>query len=176
MPQRLSETALVTEYRRFLDAFDTVMLASVSAQGMPEASLAPFVWGVRPQLYVYLSELAQHARNLKDNGRVSLLFVDNDARAASPFARRRLSFQCTSTVVKRGTSEWGRALEDFGENFGKVMQLIEPLSDFNLYRIQPLTGNYVRGFADAYRIDGALLDQLRLRGGRDQDGDNVVRR
>jgi len=47
--------------------------------------------------------------------------------------------------------------------------MIEPLMDFNLYRLQPKAGNYVRGFADAYRIDGEALDRMQLRGAVDED-------
>jgi putative heme iron utilization protein len=175
MPQRLSQTALVAEYRQFLESFDTVVLATVSGEGIPEASLAPFVWGERPQLFVYLSDLAQHAQNLKQTGCVSLLFVDNEARGASPFARRRLSFQCGSELVARASPEWTTVLAAFADNFGNVVQMIEPLTDFNLYRLHPKAGHYVRGFADAYRIDGVALDRMHLRRGVDEDDADVDR-
>ncbi len=175
MPQRLSQTDLVAEYRRFLACFDTVMLATVSGEGIPEASLAPFVWGERPHLYVYLSDLAQHAQNLKQTGHVSLLFVAKEARGTNAFARRRLNFQCGSEMVVRGSTEWTTILASFANNFGNMVQMIEPLTDFNLFRLELKAGNYVRGFADAYRIDGVALDRMHLRRGANEDDADVNR-
>jgi putative heme iron utilization protein len=41
------------------------------------------------------------------------------------------------------------------------MELIRPLQDFKLIRIQPRSAVYVRGFAQAYPLEGSELEQLR---------------
>ena len=50
----------------------------------------------------------------------------------------------------------------FEHKFGDVVELIRPLKDFKLFRIQPRRGVFVRGFAQAFPIEGSELEQLRV--------------
>ncbi len=40
----------------------------------------------------------------------------------------------------------------FGAKFGEVVDLIRPLPDFTLFRLEPRSGVYVRGFAQAFTL------------------------
>ena len=56
-------TAVREACRAFPARFQTLQLATVSADGLPEASYAPFV-ADQGRYWVYLSDLARHTANL----------------------------------------------------------------------------------------------------------------
>lgn len=163
--------------RAFPSQFQTLHLGTVSAQGLPEASYAPFVADAG-RYYVYLSELARHTANLRCNGRASVLFIESEAQAKQVFARQRLTLACTALEYPRATAPFERVLDRFEQRFGKLMEVIRPLSDFHLFELTPTSGSYVAGFARAYALDGADLEDLRHRneqGHRSPDVDSERR-
>jgi heme iron utilization protein len=148
--------------RAFPSQFQTLHLGTVSAQGLPEASYAPFVADAG-RYYVYLSELARHTANLRCNGRASVLFIESEAQAKQVFARQRLTLACTALEYPRATAPFERVLDRFEQRFGKLMEVIRPLSDFHLFELTPTSGTYVAGFARAYALDGASAPPQRAR-------------
>ena len=51
-------------------------------------------------------------------------------------------------------------LDLFHLRFGKVMDMIEPLPDFQLFCVRVTMGRFVRGFGQAYELRGDRLEQL----------------
>ena len=70
---------------------ESLLLASVAADGTPHASYAPTVPGKGGKYYVHVSELAKHFHNLSTDGRVSALIIEDEKDAANIFARKRLT-------------------------------------------------------------------------------------
>lgn len=151
---------LAREARVFMSGFQSLVLGTVSADGEPEASYAPFVHRAREGLYVYVSELSRHTSNLKSNGRASALLIASEHESSQMFARTRLTFRCGAKEVERETESWKGVLDNFEDRFGEVMDMIRPLEDFHLFVLEPETGVYVRGFAQAYRFVGEELDEF----------------
>ncbi len=147
------------EYRTLRDAIDTAMLSTLGDDGLPEASYAPLVWH-DAAAFLFLSELASHTRNLRRNPALGLLLLD-PATPANPFARRRIALQGRAQSIERGAPSFASILELFRQRHGKVMDLIEPLPDFQLFRIEPERGRYIRGFGQAYDLTGPELDEPR---------------
>lgn len=156
----MSETSkLVAEYETFLAQWHTVLMATANVQGSPEASYAPFVReGL--QFYVYVSQLSKHTQNLTVNPSVSLLWLENEQTCENLFARQRLSFECRASLIERHSAEWEQRLAQFEQQFGEIIQTLRELSDFKLFCLTPLQGNYVKGFGKAYKIVGDELKQL----------------
>lgn len=142
--------------------FQTLHLGTVSQDGQPEASYAPFV-ADQGRYFVYLSELARHTANLRTAGRASVLFIESEAQAKHLFARERLTLACEATECARGSGRFEQVLDLFEQKFGQFMQAIRPLQDFHLFELRPVTGSYVAGFARAYTLAGADLAQLNHR-------------
>jgi putative heme iron utilization protein len=159
-----SDAPKVQEYLDFLDGFQTVILATADEHGEPEASYAPFVRYERLCFYVYLSELARHTRNLRNNGRVSLLWLAEEG--GNPFARPRLVLRCNTAQVAREAAEWAPAMARLEQRFGNMMKLLKGLSDFHLFRLCATGGTYVKGFAQAYELVGERLEGLELSRGQ----------
>lgn len=144
------------EVTRLLVDSSTLVLATADSSGSPEASLAPF-WRDSPRLYIYVSDLATHTRNLLDTGRARVLLLADESERTNAYARRRLSFGVVARFVPRDDGEWDRALDGLTSRFGSTVELIRPLVDFRLFRLTPVSGTYVRGFAQAYPVCGPDL-------------------
>ncbi|MCH9675526.1 MAG: pyridoxamine 5'-phosphate oxidase family protein [Gammaproteobacteria bacterium] len=153
--------AVAQEAAQFLRERRSLIMATVDAEAMPEASYAPFVRTEDNAFYVYVSDLARHTRNLREQSRVSILLIEDEQSSAQLFARKRLTFQCDAHVVERETPKWTEVLDSFDKKFGQVMDMLRPLTDFHLWRLQPKSGRFVKGFAQAFRIEGATLDEFR---------------
>ena len=134
-------------------------MGTVNIEGVPDVSYAAYV-AYEGDYYIYVSELSRHTQNLMDTGRVSLLFIENEDRARHLFVRQRMTLECKAQEVIRGTQRFESMMDRFAAKFGKFMQMLKGLSDFHLFRITPLQGSYVRGFAQAFRLEGKDLLQV----------------
>lgn len=149
-----------SQFIDFVDEYNSVQMATVDKDGMPEASYAPFV-KLDNEYYVYLSELSKHTGNLIDNGKVSLLIIENEQDAKHLFARKRVTYRASSMEIGRGSDEFASIMKNFEDKFGKFMLMLSNLKDFHLFKIRPDKGNFVAGFARAFYLEGENLDQLR---------------
>ena len=147
------------EYLQLRERCRSVQLATINGEARPEASYAPCVWH-ESACYLFLSGLSSHTGNLLRHPEISLLLLD-DAAGANPFARKRASLHGAAEVVDRDDALFAGIMQEFHKSFGKVMQLLEPLPDFRLFRVKPASGSFVRGFGQAFEIIGADMDQLR---------------
>jgi putative heme iron utilization protein len=152
--QSKSEDELRHEMREFQSAFRSVLMATVSQDGEPEASYAPYVVDDAGRYYVFVSGLARHTRDLQETGQASLQFIEDESEAHNLFARRRLTWLCAVTVIPRASTDWELMLHQFTLRFGKFIDTLRGLPDFQLFRLTPLSGSYVRGFGQAFRFEG----------------------
>jgi putative heme iron utilization protein len=110
---------------------------------------------------VYVSELSAHTQNLLSNGRVCLLFVEDEDKAAHLFARQRVTYHCLAGEIDRDTDTFEYIMGLFEEKFGAFMKQLQKMQDFHLFRIKPQRGSFVQGFAKAFSIEGDDLAQIR---------------
>lgn len=162
--------AIAAEAARFRAGFRTVVLATAGADGVPEASYAPYVTDAAGQFFVYVSGLARHTRNLAATGQVDLLFLQEEAATANPFARVRLGYACRAEAVAHGSEPWTQTLDHFEREFGNIVAVLRTLPDFRLFRLIPLSARYVRGFGQAYVFEGEALSAVRVVGPRTPGG------
>ncbi|MBR8837050.1 MAG: pyridoxamine 5'-phosphate oxidase family protein [Stigonema ocellatum SAG 48.90 = DSM 106950] len=153
------ETALAA-YQNFTDLFQSVILSTVSEDGIPNASYAPFVMDESKNIYIYVSGLSTHTQNLYSMPRVSVLFIEDESQTQQIFARRRLTFDCTPTVVDRDTELWNQIVHRFEARFGEIIQVFRDLPDFRIFQLIPSKGRFVIGFGAAYEVDPNNLSTL----------------
>ena len=149
------------EAAALLGSFKTLQMATASASGEPEASYAPFVRTGDNAFYICVSDLSRHTAHLVATGRASVLIIEDESASAQLFTRRRLVFECDAEQVERGTERWLAIMDRFERKFGEVIQLIRPLADFRMFALSPRRGVFVKGFGQAFRIEGPALDALR---------------
>lgn len=154
----------VTElYQEFPQKFRSAILSTVSADGLPQASYAPFLIDGDKNIYIYVSGLSAHTVNLKQTRRASVLFIEDEAETKEIFARRRLTYECSAAPLPRDTTQWQTLIERFEQQFGQVIGLMKGLPDFQLFQLQPDAGQFVIGFGAAYRVKGDDLHRLESR-------------
>ena len=149
-----------TDYRALLAAAEGAHLATLGETGGPEASYAPCVWH-DGDCFLFLSALSNHTGNLMRDARISLMLLEDAAAAPNSFARKRVSLRGKAVTVAREDRLYEDVLAEFRRRFGEIMQLLESLPDFTLFRIGLEAGSFVRGFGQAYRLEGHKLDRLR---------------
>lgn len=163
MAQQAPDLAAIYEACKvFPEEFETLLMATCNNAGQPEASYATYL-EESGDYYVYLSELARHTGNLQENPKCSVLFIENEQDARHLFARRRLTYQCEAGEIERGSSCFEAIMDLFEVKFGGFINMLRKLEDFHLFRLNPVKGNYVAGFAQAFEISGDDLGKIKHR-------------
>ncbi|TQF74661.1 heme iron utilization protein [Rhodococcus spelaei] len=158
----LTDTELeksLTGYRDFLAARKTVVIATKDETGEPFQSIAPFVVH-DGALYVYVSEVADHYRYLRDADTARVMIHGDESTAANIFGVERASFVCDVEQQPEDGNE--DVFEKFGESTNpKMVQLLRGL-DFHLFRLTPRDGRYVVGFGKAFEVsfDGSRFEHV----------------
>jgi putative heme iron utilization protein len=150
--QMKPDDVLLHEVREFRSAFHSVLMATVNQDGVPEASYAPYVTDDNDSYYIFVSGLARHTRDFHETGHVSLQFIENEDSAQNLFARRRLTLLCDVSAIPRESPVHREILEHFTQRFGRFINTLRGLPDFQLFRLTPRCGLYVRGFGQAFRV------------------------
>ncbi len=151
---------LADEYRHFLSGRRSVQLATIGADQTPLASYAPCVIDAERRVYVMLSDLSAHTRNILQHNSVSALLIEDEAEAKNMFARHRVTFACDAAEINRESTTWERTIADFRKRFGDIVDTLCTLSDFHLFQLTPRSGVFVKGFGKAYTLHGDGLDKL----------------
>lgn len=138
-----------------ISACKSVILATVNEEGVPNASYAPFV-RIENRFYILVSFMSRHTRNLRDVGKVSAMFIEDEAGTRQIYARDRLTLEVKTREVKRDTALWEEATGKLKERHGKVLDILVTLEDFIMIELSPVTGSYVNGFGSAYYVSEQL--------------------
>ncbi|MBU6228485.1 MAG: pyridoxamine 5'-phosphate oxidase family protein [Cyanobacteria bacterium REEB459] len=148
-------------YQNLSNQLQSLILATVNADGSPQISYAPYVMDEIHQIYIFASGLAGHTANLLRGGEVSVLLIADEAQSAQIFARQRLTYQCTVQPVPRDSALWSRVSDRFLDRFGDIIETLLSLGDFQIFQLSPRGGRFVMGFGAAYEVDPNRLSQLK---------------
>ena len=144
------------KYRELIISQQTLLLSTVTGQGEPECSYAPYVRDQHGVFYIYVSELASHTKNMLQKGSASVLFIRPEKEVKNLFARERVVFKCVVNEVQSSDERYDKQLLKMKDKFGETVDLLCSLSDFHLLALTPLNGKYIAGFGQAFSIDLAL--------------------
>lgn len=147
------QNRLGPEIQEFRDSRKTMQLGTVSDDGKPHTSYAPFAFSEKGY-YILVSDLATHSQNLKTCKAVSIMMIEDESDARSIFARRRLSFDTNAELIERDCDQWTQGIEILRSRLGEMIDNLSQLSDFRLYRLNPVFGRYVKGFGQAFDVSG----------------------
>lgn len=144
---------LTSRYQALLQSQQTLILSTASEIGEPDISYAPFVRDQFGSFYIYVSELANHTRNLLNNPKAAVLFIRSENSSPNLFARERAIINCIATIIPRDNDSYSEQLQALQIKFGEVINLLSSLNDFHLFSLSPQNGRYIVGFGQAYRVD-----------------------
>jgi len=131
----------------------SLFLSTITKEGMPNASYAPFVRDEANHFYIFVSQLASHTADLLANPHASILLAEDEKDCRQIFARKRLSYHCQCRVVEKIEANYDTVLDQFEARFGNMIPLLRTLPDFILFELTVESGNFVQGFAQAFKID-----------------------
>jgi len=141
--------------KELIERAKSVILATVDAEGTPNSSYAPFVQ-VGNTLYILVSFMAKHTKNLADGRKASVMFIEDESPTKQIYARERLTIEASTSRIERDSKTWNTAVTKLKETHGKVVDVIAEMGDFILIALQPVKGSYVNGFGSAYFVDENL--------------------
>lgn len=146
--------------KEFIAKIQTAIIGTLDKNSHPFSSYAPYVYDTN-RFYVYLSDIATHAKNLQRNPKASLFFVEDESKTDNLFARKRVSLQCDSQKIERGSERFEAVLDLFAQRFdGKMVSTLKKMTDFNLYEFKVTYGEATFGFGKAYFVGGEHMDEL----------------
>lgn len=146
------------EFKKYVTTKQSLMMATVTNDGIPDVSYAPFIIDDDFNVYVFVSDIVQRTRNLVENGKVSLLFIEDEAKTKHIFARKRVTMQANAAQVSYDDPQIPELQQRFEDKFGEFVNLeIITKSDFRLIRIKPYEGGLTKGFGLAFRLSGDKL-------------------
>ena len=141
----------------FVKGFKSIVLSTVNQACEPLGSYAPCVF-LDKDIYIIISEAAPHFHNMKANGKVSALLLEDEAAAQSIFFRKRLSMTCEATFVDPKPMH-----QIFKETHGELVDMLLNQLDFSIVKLQVISGTLVIGAGQAYKMNAQfeLLEQDR---------------
>ena len=152
----------------FWQARHSIILSTVDLKGVSETSITPFITDDAGNLYILISELAQHTQNIlhllselpsdlktiKESQCISGLVVADEPELEQLFARERLTLQLSPSEIYRESKRFSVLVMQFEQKFGEVISLLANLPDFHLIQLRVVKGGYVRGFGQAFTFEG----------------------
>ena len=148
-----------------LSDYQSVVLGTQGGNGYPFSSYAPFYYDGE-QVYIFISDIATHAKNIQRTQRASTLFIEDEEKSKNIFARKRISLQCDVTPIARDEERFKSVMEGFQDKFDAAMvTMLMGMKDFNLYALTPIYGEATFGFGEAYNIGGEKMNELVARTG-----------
>lgn len=134
-----------------------VALATTNANGTPLVSqVAIAAVPGEPELLMHLSLLAKHTRNLLDRPACSLSISEPDDDRADPQTLARVALDGTATVLDPGTEVFATARGHYLARLPEAEPRFE-FGDFRLVSVAVSGGQYVGGFARAFKVKAADL-------------------
>ena len=149
-----------SEIDQLIERHLPVELATVSADGVPSVSYAPYVYMGNLSFGVFLSSLAEHTHNIASNNSVSAMVITSEKDSPNLFARERVVITCKAEIHDRKSIEFANWIPSYRERFGAIVDTLVQLADFNLHTLQPVRAVYVKGFGQAYRISGDDMNEV----------------
>ncbi|MEE9447759.1 MAG: pyridoxamine 5'-phosphate oxidase family protein [Arenicellales bacterium] len=140
----------ISEAHDFYHSFSSIILSTVSENGQPHSSYAPHICHDH-KLYVFVSGLAQHSATLA-NGAASVFLVEDESKAKTVFARKRLTLQIHSARIAPESPHYSKRLDQFEAEHGATIKMLRSLPDFVLFELQPSSALFVTGFGATYDV------------------------
>lgn len=143
------EEKLKIEIDEFIKNFRSAVLATVTKNGDPFASYAPFL-RYSGGSYIFISATAEHFENMKENGKLDVLFIEDEEKTSSISLRKRVRYRASAEVLEK--NEKTEEILDRFEEKDRIIKMTRKMPDFRLIKLNLLEGRYVKGPGQAFDI------------------------
>jgi heme iron utilization protein len=132
-------------------------LSTVDGKGEPQASMVAYAFNEKAgELYLHLSTLAEHTRNLLEHPLASLVISEPDDGRADPQELARVGLNGSLSVIEKTDPGYGEAKACYLTRLPNAAPRFD-FSDFSLFRLRVEKVRYVGGFARAFSYRGSEL-------------------
>lgn len=125
------------------------VLITMSADG-PFGSHVPFLlgedWG---RIYIHISQLALHTKNLTRDPRVALFVAEPDRPEKNPLALKRINLQGTAHPLEPNSPQYAEVQARYIARFPQAALTFQ-LPDFRLWVLDMRAAHFVAGFGRAF--------------------------
>ena len=150
--------AVAAELNRLISNAQTLTLATMDMAGVPEASMAPFVYEETSRwFYTAVSMLSPHTAHLAAKKPAGIMIIEDEQGAPQVLGRKRVSYRCDVHEIFRESASCHALYEQFKRKFGGIMEVLFELPDFHVYCLRPMSGRYIAGFGGAYTLKGDAI-------------------
>ncbi len=139
---------------RLIDEMRSLQLSTVGPDGVPHCSYTPYLHRPPCSFYIFVSQLAAHTRHVLENPQVAIMIIADEQSTSQIFARTRVTYLCEASQIPPENQEYASSLDDYEQRHGKTAGLLRQLPDFVLFQLQPIGGQFVMGFGQAYVLTG----------------------
>ncbi len=141
----------VADAKRLVRALNSGVLSTISKnlQGYPFGSVTPFMSDSEGSLYIYISDIAQHAKNIREDARVSMT-VYHQAERGDQNEEGRVTF--VGDAVELSEQEQEVQLKRYTALFPEA-ESYKQAHDFNLWRIDVKRVRYIGGFGKIFWLE-----------------------
>lgn len=143
------------DYHTLIASQQTLQLATSASDGSPHISYAPYVRDNEGRFYIFVSQLAAHTKHIQESGKAAVMFIRPEQESENLHARVRATFQCSVEAIDREDPLFAEQMTAMTEQFGDIIKLLYSLPDFHLFRLTPISGQFIAGFGQAFEIDVA---------------------
>ena len=145
---------------KLVSNMNTIMLGTISKNGEPNASYAPSIIDSEENFFIYISSLSKHTLNLIGNPKLSIMIIEDESKAENIFGRKRFTMSAETSIIDRDSKEWISIMGNMESKFGETITFLKDMTDFYLFKIVPIEGLLVHGFARAFRFHGKGLNEV----------------
>ena len=124
---------------------------SVTERGYPFGSITAYIVTKEGDLAIFISDLAEHTRNIKVNPKVSITIFSIE-NSNDPSASTRITCLATAKLVEEQT----QLRKDYLKHFPDTATTLE-LAGFNFYRLKITKIRLVAGFGQISWLEPASL-------------------
>ncbi|MGF1739929.1 pyridoxamine 5'-phosphate oxidase family protein [Vibrio profundum] len=143
---------IVNDARRYMRESRQCVISTVSRKlkDYPFGSVAPFISSYEGKPVIYISDIAQHTKNMKSHNKVSLTIFGDPKSNDDQNQNARVTIMGDAKLLDKEASAQIR--QRFLQQFPQYVDY--PIDHgFNFWVIEPQLVRYIGGFAQAYWIE-----------------------
>lgn len=144
-------TQALTDAKALLRGCETGVISTIShnLRGYPFGSVSPFISCSEGKLYFYISDIAQHAKNLEKDSRMSLT-VFHQAEEGDQNAHGRVTVVGDAAPIKGDKAK--HILEQYVRRFPEA-ETYKQAHDFNVWEMDVVRVRYIGGFGKIFWLE-----------------------
>jgi putative heme iron utilization protein len=130
------------------ESFGVLSTTSLDVPGFPFGSVTPYCADEQCQPVLYISDIAQHTKNVIADPRVSLTIVESQAESDDVQSRGRV----TCLANARPVNETETAVRDRYFHYFPSARQYEGTHDFAFFRLELVRVRFIGGFGQIYWV------------------------